>query len=71
MFTQLKTNEVGLLLHGLRSIYVRDEEKAQVELTRALEAELASRGFTLDAADDEVYTLPYTHSAPRRPKDTP
>jgi hypothetical protein len=47
MFNRLKTNEVGLLLHGLRSMYVADEQQAQTKLIRMLETELASRGLTL------------------------
>jgi len=47
MFRQLKTNEVALLLHGLRSVHVADEKAAHDKLTKMLETELASRGVTL------------------------
>jgi hypothetical protein len=44
---QLKTNEVALLLHGLRAISVLDEELTKQKLVKALETELASRGCSL------------------------
>lgn len=46
-FRQMKTNEVALLLHGLRAVYIADEEAAHDRLTKMLEAELASRGMSL------------------------
>lgn len=52
MFTKLKTNEVALLLHGLRSIYVANEEKAHKKLVALLEGELASRGVKLNDYSD-------------------
>lgn len=47
MFRQLKTNEVALLLHGLRAVTVVDEQAAHDKLTRMLEGELAARGCSL------------------------
>lgn len=44
---QMQTNEVALLLHGLRAVIVTDEEKTRQKLMRALEAELARRGARL------------------------
>jgi hypothetical protein len=46
-FAPLKTSEVALLLHGLRAIYVADEETTQQKLILQLETELASRGHKL------------------------
>lgn len=50
MFRQLKTNEIALLLHGLRAIYVHDEEPARQKLMKHLEGELAMRGVSLPEA---------------------
>jgi hypothetical protein len=50
MFRQLKTNEVALLLHGLRAIYVADEEVAHAKLVKMLEGEMARRGVALKTA---------------------
>lgn len=50
MFRQLKTNEVALLLHGLRAVHVADEQAAHAKLTRMLETELAARGCSLKEA---------------------
>lgn len=47
---QLPTNEVALLLHGLRAICVLDEEQARLKLIAKLEGELASRGLSLKEA---------------------
>jgi hypothetical protein len=44
---QLKTNEIALLLHGLRAIYVHDEEAARQRMIERLETELAARGVAL------------------------
>jgi len=52
MFRQFKTNEVALLLHGLRAIYVEDQKEAHKKLTKMLETELASRNVTLKAAGE-------------------
>lgn len=46
-FRQLKTNQVALLLHGLRMIYVHEDEADRQKLLAALEAELSSRGLRL------------------------
>jgi hypothetical protein len=43
----LKDNECALLLHGLRAIYVADDEKTRLSLIQKLEGELASRGKCL------------------------
>lgn len=47
MFKQFKTNEVALLLHGLRAVTVVDEAESHTKLTKALEAELGKRGCSL------------------------
>jgi len=44
---QTKTNEIALLLHGLRAVFVADEEAARQKLIGQLEAELAARGKCL------------------------
>lgn len=54
MFQHLKTNEVALLLHGLRACWVIDEAKTHKKLTRMLETELASRGFRLCDPHTEI-----------------
>ena len=46
---QMKTNEIGLLLLGLRTIYVHDQEEARQKLMKAMEGELAARGVSLNA----------------------
>ena len=48
MFTQMKTNEIALLLHGLRAISVKDEEETHAKLTKKLEDELSRRGVRLE-----------------------
>jgi len=47
MFRQLKTNQVALLLHGLRAVEVMDLADDKIKLVKMLETELASRGVTL------------------------
>lgn len=47
---QMKTNEVALLLHGLRAIIVLDEEETRQKLMKRLEGELAARGARLPEA---------------------
>lgn len=48
-FRQMKTNEIGLLLKGLQTIYVADEEKTRAKLIKQLEGELSARGLKLVA----------------------
>lgn len=48
-FRQMKTEELALLLHGLRAIYVEDQEDARKKLMQKLESELAIRGVALAA----------------------
>lgn len=50
---QLKINELGLLLQGLRSIMIVDEEPTRQKLMTQLETELAARGATL-AGESQV-----------------
>jgi hypothetical protein len=52
----LKTEEVALLLHGLRTIYVANEEKTRKRLITRLEGELAARGVSLG---EPVPLVPY------------
>ena len=47
MFKRFSTIEVMLLLNGLRATYVADQVKVHNKLSKALEAELASRGVSL------------------------
>lgn len=47
MFNYLKANEVALLLHGLRAVYVADEEKTRAKLVKKLEEALARKGVSL------------------------
>jgi hypothetical protein len=47
MFRQLKTNQVALLLHGLRAIEIMDLAEDKIKLVKMLETELARRGATL------------------------
>jgi hypothetical protein len=47
MFRNMKIEEVALLLHGLRLIYVADQENYRRKLIKALEGELAARGASL------------------------
>lgn len=56
MFGKLKTNEVALLLYGLRACWVSDMTKEHKKLTTALEGELAARGATL--LDGELINTP-------------
>jgi hypothetical protein len=44
---QMKTNELALLLHGLRAVMVADEEETRQRLISKLESELAARGVAL------------------------
>ncbi len=46
---QMKTNEIALLLHGLRAVMVLDEEDTRQKLMAALETELSARGHRLAA----------------------
>lgn len=48
-FRQFKTEEIALLLHGLRAVSVLDQRKLQDKLEAALEAELSARGVRLAA----------------------
>lgn len=50
---QAKTNELALLLHGLRTVYVTDEEPTRQKLMLQLEGELAARGCAL-GGDSQV-----------------
>lgn len=43
----LKNNEVAMLLLGLRTIYVADDEETRQRMIKRLEAELAARGLAL------------------------
>lgn len=47
MFNQLKTNEIALLLHGLRAVEVMDEVETKKRLVQKLEEALARRGARL------------------------
>lgn len=51
MFRQMTTEKIALLLHGLRAIYVADQEKDRQELIKVLEGTLASRGVSLPEAN--------------------
>lgn len=46
-FRQMKTEQLALLLHGLRAIYVHDQEENRQEMMTKLEQELAIRGIAL------------------------
>lgn len=47
MFSKLTDVEVGLLLKGLRAIYVAAEKRALLKLIKELETTLKSRGLVL------------------------
>lgn len=49
-FRQMKTEEIALILMGLRTIYVADQEAAREKLIAACEGALSARGVAL--ADD-------------------
>jgi hypothetical protein len=44
---QMKTNELALLLHGLRAIIVTEEEAVRQRLMSKIEVILATRGVSL------------------------
>lgn len=46
-FRQMKTDEIALILHGLRAIYVSDQEQTRAKLILACEGALAARGMAL------------------------
>jgi hypothetical protein len=46
-FRQGGNEELALLLHGLRSVYVADKEELRQVIVKKLEDELASRGVAL------------------------
>lgn len=46
-FRQTSDVKIGLLLHGLRAIYVEENEKERQELIEQCETALASRGKKL------------------------
>lgn len=48
-FRQMKDDEIGLILHGLRSVYVQDIEPVRERLIAACESALAGRGKSLPA----------------------
>lgn len=48
-FRQMKTEELALLLHGLRAIFVADSEDARQKLMAKIESELSIRGCALAA----------------------
>lgn len=50
MFEQLSTEEIALLLHGLRSVHVSDLEVSRKRLVKKLEKALAKRGASLPEA---------------------
>jgi hypothetical protein len=54
MFRQLKTNQVALLLHGLRAVEVMDLTEDKQKLVKMLEGELAARGARL-VPEDELH----------------
>lgn len=47
---QMTTNEVALVLHALRAVFVADEEKTRQRMMRACERELSRRGARLAEA---------------------
>jgi hypothetical protein len=47
---QAKTEDIALLLHGLRAICVTDLEERRQRLIQQLEGELSSRGLRLPEA---------------------
>lgn len=46
-FRQIKTEQIALILHGLRTIYVHDQEEEREKLIAACEVALSSRGVSL------------------------
>jgi hypothetical protein len=49
-FRQMKTEEIALILMGLRSIYVESQEEARAKLIEGCENALSSRGVALAEA---------------------
>ena len=45
----MKTEELALLLHGLRAVYVADQAELQQRMIKELEQALARRGCSLAA----------------------
>ena len=48
-FRQMTNEQIGLILMGLRAIYVADSAKTLAKLIEGCEAELAARGARLAA----------------------
>lgn len=46
-FRQMKTEDIALILMGLRTIYVADQEEGRAKLILACEGALAARGVAL------------------------
>jgi len=46
---QAKTEEIALILHALRAVFVADQEKVRAKLMKQCEDELAERGVSLKA----------------------
>jgi len=46
-FRQMTDEQIGLILMGLRTIYVQESEEARAKLIEACEGALASRGKSL------------------------
>jgi len=46
-FKQFKTEEIGLLLLGLDTVFVSNEETLRQKLLKQLESELSARGLRL------------------------
>lgn len=47
MFRQFTTNQIALMLHGLRAVVVTDEEENRKDLMEKMEKELSRRGARL------------------------
>ena len=46
-FRQMTDEQIGLILHGLRAIYVHDSEESRIKLIASCEAALSARGKSL------------------------
>lgn len=52
---QMQTNEIALLLHGLRAVVVTDEEATRQRLMKRLEDELSRRGARLAHPEEKKF----------------
>lgn len=53
-FKQMKTNEIALILHGLRAVTVLDEEDTRQKLMTACEGALSARGARLADPNEQL-----------------